>query len=113
MRRVSVAIALTLAAAAAVWAQQSRSNPCDAGNGGLTLPTGFCASVVADNLGQARHMALSPSGDLYVMIMNSNDAAYRPTGLAQARDGSVYVADDVKGRIWKIAYVGNRQGTGE
>ena len=68
MRRVPLMIALALAAAAAVWAQQSRSNPCDAGNGGLTLPTGFCASVVADNLGQARHMTLSPSGDLYVMI---------------------------------------------
>src|SRR5688572_26018008 len=68
MRRASVATALALAAAASVWAQQSRSNPCDAGNGGLTLPAGFCASVVADNLGAARHMALSPNGDLYVML---------------------------------------------
>jgi glucose/arabinose dehydrogenase len=68
MRRASVAIMLALVAAAGVWAQQSRSNPCDTGNGGLTLQGGFCASVVADNLGPARHMVVSPSGDLYVML---------------------------------------------
>ena len=28
---------------------------CDPDNGGLKLPPGFCASVFADNLGQARH----------------------------------------------------------
>jgi glucose/arabinose dehydrogenase len=70
MRRVSVVTALALAVTAGVWAQNSRSNPntCDAGHAGLTLPDGFCASVVADNLGQARHMVVSPTGDLYVMI---------------------------------------------
>lgn len=31
---------------------------------------------------------------------------HRPTGLAQGRDGSIYVADDVGGRIYKISYVG-------
>jgi len=29
---------------------------------------------------------------------------YRPIGLAQGPDGSLYVADDVKGAIFKIAY---------
>ena len=33
-------------------------------------------------------------------------AIYRPTGLAQGPDGSLYVSDDVKGRIWKVMYVG-------
>jgi len=31
-------------------------------------------------------------------------AMYRPTGLAQGPDGSLYVSDDQKGRIWKISY---------
>ena len=31
---------------------------------------------------------------------------YRPTGLAQGPDGSLYVADDVKGAIFKISYKG-------
>jgi len=47
-------------------AQQVRAL-CDPDNGGITLPSGFCAAVVADNIGYARHMALSPRGDLYVM----------------------------------------------
>lgn len=31
---------------------------------------------------------------------------YRPTGLAQGPDGSIYVTDDVKGAIFKISYAG-------
>jgi glucose/arabinose dehydrogenase len=31
-------------------------------------------------------------------------AAHRPCGLTQGSDGSLYVSDDQKGRIWKITY---------
>ncbi len=48
---------------------------CDANNGGLTLPAGFCAAVVANNLGEARHAAAAPNGDLYVALMNGGVAA--------------------------------------
>ena len=34
------------------------------------------------------------------------DAKYRPCGLAQGKDGSLYISDSVKGRIWKIVYNG-------
>jgi mono/diheme cytochrome c family protein len=34
-------------------------------------------------------------------------AAFRPTGLAEAPDGALYVADDVHGRIWRITYNGD------
>ena len=34
-------------------------------------------------------------------------AAFRPTGLAEAPDGSLYVSDDVHGRIWRITYNGD------
>ena len=34
-------------------------------------------------------------------------AAFRPTGLAVAPDGALYVSDDVHGRIWRITYAGN------
>jgi len=33
-------------------------------------------------------------------------AKYRPAGLAVAPDGSLYVGDDVRGRIWRITYTG-------
>jgi glucose/arabinose dehydrogenase len=33
-----------------------------------------------------------------------NDADHRPCGLIQGSDGSLYVSDDQRGRIWKITY---------
>ncbi len=39
---------------------------CAPDNGGITLPRGFCAVVVADNLRQPRHMVVMPNGDMYV-----------------------------------------------
>ena len=43
---------------------------CAADNGGLTLPPGFCAAVVADAIGPARHLAVAPNGDLFVTTRN-------------------------------------------
>ena len=34
----------------------------------LSLPPGFCATVFADGVGRARHIAVSPSGDLFVQL---------------------------------------------
>lgn len=39
---------------------------CADDNGGLKLPPGFCASVFADNLGAARHIAVAADGAVYV-----------------------------------------------
>src|SRR5205814_5424659 len=33
-----------------------------------------------------------------------DSATYRPEGLAQAPDGSIYVSEGQKGRIWRIMY---------
>ena len=53
---------------------------CDPDNGGLKLPAGFCALVVADNLGAARHMAVAPNGDLYVALMTGGGPGQPQTG---------------------------------
>jgi glucose/arabinose dehydrogenase len=37
---------------------------------------------------------------------NINRATYRPCGLAQDKDGSLYVSDDNNGSVWKILYNG-------
>ena len=37
-------------------------------------------------------------------LMRPDEAAARPGGLAMAPDGSLYVAEDVKGKIWRIMY---------
>jgi len=38
---------------------------CDPDNGGLVLPDGLCARLVADGVGFVRHLAVAPNGDLF------------------------------------------------
>jgi glucose/arabinose dehydrogenase len=54
-----------------------------------------------------------PSGDWEIFadgfagvetISSTRDAEYRPCGLAQGPDGSLYVVDSNKGKIWRIIY---------
>jgi glucose/arabinose dehydrogenase/cytochrome c553 len=37
-------------------------------------------------------------------IVNVSDAKYRPMGLAEGPDGSLYISDSRKGKIWRILY---------
>jgi glucose/arabinose dehydrogenase len=39
-------------------------------------------------------------------LMSPNQAAYRADGVAQAPDGSLYISDSQKGRIWRVLYTG-------
>ena len=39
-------------------------------------------------------------------LRSPNDAAYRADGVAQAPDGSLYISDSQKGRIWRVLYTG-------
>jgi glucose/arabinose dehydrogenase len=39
-------------------------------------------------------------------IMQQNAAVARADGVAQAPDGSLYIAESVKGRIWRVIYPG-------
>ncbi|MDQ3222283.1 MAG: PQQ-dependent sugar dehydrogenase [Gemmatimonadota bacterium] len=44
------------------------SSKCDSDNGGLVLPEGLCATVVAGDLGPVRQLAVAPNGDLYAAL---------------------------------------------
>src|SRR4051794_22796712 len=52
---------------------------CDPNNGGITLPSGFCAFVAADGLGEARHLVVAANGDVYVAILSGGVTALRDT----------------------------------
>jgi glucose/arabinose dehydrogenase/mono/diheme cytochrome c family protein len=43
-------------------------------------------------------------------VKSPAEAAHRPTGLAVGPDGSLYVSDDVRGRIYRIVYLGGSEG---
>jgi glucose/arabinose dehydrogenase len=54
-----------------------------------------------------------PSGDWQIfadgfagdsVINSTSDAVYRPCGMAQGPDGSLYVVDSNQGKIWRIIY---------
>ncbi|MEO5977977.1 MAG: c-type cytochrome [Chryseolinea sp.] len=48
-------------------------------------------------------------------IVSVSDAAYRPMGIAMGPDGSLYISETEKGKIWRIMYKGDRKkfGTSE
>ena len=41
-------------------------------------------------------------------VVNTHDASYRPMGLAMGPDGSLYISDTEKGKIWRIIYKGDK-----
>ena len=45
-----------------------RNTISDAANAGLTLPSGFSAVMIADNLGGVRHIAVTPQNEIYARL---------------------------------------------
>ena len=39
-------------------------------------------------------------------LMQPNDAVARPDGVEQAPDGSLFIGDSQKGKIWRVMYRG-------
>src|ERR1700730_15179337 len=97
-------------------ASTAASGACVGDNGGITLSPSFCASVFADKLGHARHLAVAPNGVVYVNTWSGryyhNDTP--PPG------GFLVALQDTKGggqadkivRFGPTAADGNAGGTG-
>jgi glucose/arabinose dehydrogenase/mono/diheme cytochrome c family protein len=45
-------------------------------------------------------------------IINTSDADYRPMGLAEGPDGSLYISESEKGKIWRVMFKGGRTNFG-
>lgn len=67
-RMVPVIAGLTLGCATTATPDRAA---CPVGNAGLTLQPGFCAQIVADSIGSARHIAVAPNGDIFVALRDS------------------------------------------
>jgi glucose/arabinose dehydrogenase len=73
MLSATTALVTGVFAASALIGNLKAALTCDPDNGGLKLPQGFCALVVADNLGAARHLVVTPSGDVFVALQGTGD----------------------------------------
>jgi glucose/arabinose dehydrogenase/mono/diheme cytochrome c family protein len=45
-------------------------------------------------------------------VKEPGEAAHRPAGLALGPDGALYIAEDVRGRIWRVSFHGDPETTG-
>jgi glucose/arabinose dehydrogenase/cytochrome c553 len=77
----------------------------DNDNGGLVLPGGFDAVVVADSIGRTRHITVNDNGDIYVKL-TYNDIMHGAGGTAALRD------NNNDGRADIIAYFGDYKDEG-
>ena len=75
---------------------------CDADDGGLTLPDGFCANVVADDVGRLRHIAVRENGDVYVIHRNATEEG----GITALRDTTGDGKADIRQTFGDIAGTG-------
>lgn len=46
-------------------------------------------------------------------VENTSDAVYRPMGLAEGPDGSLYISESNKGRIWRVMFKGDKKRFGD
>ncbi len=89
---------------------------CAPDNGGLTLPDGFCATIFADSLGHARHLAVAPSGVVYVNTWSGkyygNDKPPAGGFLLALRDTTGDGRADLVARFGDSVQSGGKGGTG-
>jgi glucose/arabinose dehydrogenase len=86
MKRWAIASFATAMFSMTGFAAHAATQPaCDADNGGLTLPAGFCALVAADAVGTARHAVVAPNGDMYIALQGTRK---NPGGVMALRDAN-------------------------
>ena len=90
LHAVSLAV-LALASNPALSQDGAGPAACPGGDAGLSLPRGFCATIFADKIGHARHMAIGPNGVVYV---NTWSGRYYGTDRPPAGGFIVALRDD-------------------
>ena len=95
--------------------RRAASPECDQGDGGITLPSGFCASVFADEVGVARHLVVTPTGDVYVALEDASRSSATTThvrgdngrgGMIALRDTNADGRADIRLRVNDASHSG-------
>lgn len=99
---LGIFLGLALGACEQTGSPMESASLCDPDDGGLDLADGFCATVVADNLGPTRHLTVADNGDVYAALRQETQGG----GLVALRDtDGDYTADQTE-------YFGAEGGTG-
>jgi glucose/arabinose dehydrogenase/mono/diheme cytochrome c family protein len=123
-------LSLIVVAVAALWAgslwthAEHRLGPagtaegqgCPNDDSGLALPAGFCATIFADGIGHARHMAVASNGVVYVNTWSGryygNDTPHAGGFLVALQDTKSAGKADVAERFGETVASGGAGGTG-
>ena len=91
--------------------------PCTTGTADLTLPAGFCATIFADSISKARHVAVASNGDVYTTLEGTQPSAEKqmsgadkggppPASFVALRDTNHDGRADIVKRIGSIGNTG-------
>jgi glucose/arabinose dehydrogenase/mono/diheme cytochrome c family protein len=96
--------------------KENKNQSCANDDSGLKLPPGFCATIFADEVGHARHMAVTPSGVVYVNTWSGeyygNDTPHAGGFLVALQDTSGVGKANVVERFGETVQSGGAGGTG-
>jgi glucose/arabinose dehydrogenase/cytochrome c5 len=92
------------------------SKACPSDDSGLKLPAGFCATVFADGIGHARHLAVTVDGVVYVNTWSGDyydhDTPHAGGFLVALKDSTSAGKADVNERFGETVQSGGAGGTG-
>ena len=94
----------------------SEEQKCPESDSGLSLPSGFCATIFADKVGHARQLAVTPDGTVYVNtwsgVYYGNDTPHEGGFLVALKDTKGTGQADVNVRFGPTFAEGAHGGTG-
>ena len=92
------------------------NSSCPGDDSGLSLPSGFCATIFADDIGHARHLVVSESGVVYVNtwsgVYYGNDTPHAGGFLVALKDSGGKGKADAIQRFGETVQSGGAGGTG-